>query len=359
MRKPVSHPDTPHLLKITADNKEDVANLITGRKNNELIFLLGSGASVEAGMPTVAQLTKELKNSLPTLLDVNGVQRPEYGEVFDLFEKNSGWDAKNYEKFFEWINALLEVNKDAFRNVIHTKIAPLLIDAMGHLTSVIGAEVARLLSLRRTEPSYLARLSDFLPKEGRLKVFTLNYDCCVEAACRAVGIDVTTGFDPVTKRWNPSLFKKSCRGVNLYKLHSSLLWFPVSDNRRSRCKRTLMELTPDESRQFSTDPRILKCPELILGPGPKVQSDDPFLTLLCEFRKAAQNAEQIIVIGFGNGDPHVKEIIDDAIDIGVSILNVNIQEPNGRYFGAARYRHLMSSAKDALLNGLIANKCFR
>lgn len=323
---------------------------------NDLIFLLGAGASVDADMPTVAQLTQELKCSLSTLLDENAVQRPEFREVFDLFEKNSGSDADNYEKFFEWINTLLEVQKTAYRDVIHTNIATSLIDAMWHLSSVIGSEVARLLSSRRTEPGYLARLGDFMPNEGRLKVFTLNYDCCVEDACRAVGIDVTTGFDPVTKKWNPCLFKKNCRGINLYKLHSSLRWFPVWDNDLL----TLMELTPDEKRQFSTDFRIPKSPELILGPGSKVQSDDPFFTLLYEFRKAMKNAKQIVVIGFGYGDPHIKGIIDDAIiDRGVSVLNVNNQKPNGRYFGDAGYRHLTASTRDALLNGWIAEKCLQ
>ena len=267
------------------------------------MFLLGAGATVDADMLTVAKLTEELKNSLPTLLDENGIQRPEFGEIFDLFEQCRGADAKNYEKFFEWIQVLLKVHEPAFRNVINTNIAPAQIDAMRDLRNVVGAEIARLLSSRRTEPSYLARLNNFLPNKGRLKVFTLNYDCCVEDACRAAGIYVTTGFDPVTKRWNPSLFKTSSQGINLYKLHSSLRWYPVRYKRMSQFKLTLMELTPDERQAMSIDFHIPKSPELILGPGSKVQSDDPFLTLLYEFRRAMLSTQSSVIIGYGYGDP--------------------------------------------------------
>ena len=327
--------------------------MITWCNENDLIFLLGAGATVDAGMPTVAQLTKELKDSLPTLSDVNGNQRPEFGQVFDLIKKNDPSVAENYEHLFEWISLLLRTHRVPFRNLIHADIAPSLIDALADLASEIGAEVARLLSSRRTEPSYLARLSDFLPKEGRLKVFTLNYDCCVEDACRADGIDVTTGFDPVTKKWNPCRFKKNCHGINLYKLHSSLRWFPVSDNGLSQYKLTLMELTPDEQQQVSTDLRIPKSPELILGPGSKVQPDDPFLTLLYEFRKAMLKSQRVVIIGYGYCDPHINGIIEDALDVGVFVLNVNSCKPSGRYSATKNYQYLQSCAKIALLNGLI------
>lgn len=327
--------------------------MITRCNGNDLIFLLGAGATVDAGMPTVAKLTEELKNSLPTLRDHNGVQRPDFGEVFDLFEKYSGADVKNYEKFFEWIQILLKIHEPAFRKVIQTNIPPTQIDAMSDLRLVIGAEIARLLSSRRVKPSYLARLSNFLPNEGRLKVFTLNYDCCIEDACRAAGIDVTTGFDPATKRWKPSIFEKSSQGINLYKLHSSLRWFPVRDKRLSQCKLTLMEFTPDKQQSSTNAFRIPKSPELILGPGPKNQPDDPFLTLLYEFRRVMLNAQSTVIIGYGYGDPHINGIIEDALDAGVFVLNVDSCKPSGKYSTTKNYKHLQSCAKSALLNDLI------
>jgi predicted nucleotidyltransferase len=49
-------------------------------------------------------------------------------------------------------------------------------------------------------------------------------------------------------------------------------------------------------------PRPQQKPELVLGPGDKVQLDDPFLTLLYAFHKAIQQARICVVIGYGYGD---------------------------------------------------------
>ncbi len=110
--------------------------MIAGQNENSIVFLLGAGASVKAGMPTVAQLTNELKHSLLTLPDVNGIHRPEFKEIFDLIEKNDDSVANNYERFFEWISLLLRVNEDPFRKLVHTTLPPSMIDSMAHLASV-------------------------------------------------------------------------------------------------------------------------------------------------------------------------------------------------------------------------------
>jgi len=328
----------------------DVTNLITEQNENSVIFLLGAGASVKAGMSKVAQLTKELRSSLTN-------KRPEFLQVFELIEKKDQSITENYEHFFEWISLLLRVQKEPFSELIHTYIAPSLIEVMYDLASVVGEEVAKLLSLCSKkpdyDPNYLARLSDFLPDKGRLKVFTLNYDCCVEDACRNAGIDISTGFDPITKKWNPSLFETNICGINLYKLHGSLRWFPVRNNAAARNRLYLMEFNPEEQLSFQANYKEHLSPELILGPGDKVQHDDPYLTLFYKFRESMFKARMCVVIGFGYGDPHIRAIIDEAVDMKISILNVNIEKPTGRYFDTAHYHHLGERAEVALLDGSI------
>jgi hypothetical protein len=56
--------------------------------------------------------------------------------------------AENYEKFFEWIAFLLNAVREPFRNILKVRIEPSLIDAMAHLSVVIGGELARLLESR-------------------------------------------------------------------------------------------------------------------------------------------------------------------------------------------------------------------
>ena len=109
-----------------------------------------------------------------------------------------------------------------------------LVTAAAELTFTIKLPIWRILRSRHQcatyQPGYFARLADFIPDKGCLQVFTTNYDLCIENACRAQGIDVITGFEPSTGRWNPSLFRSEVPGINLYKLHSSLNWSPDLKN---------------------------------------------------------------------------------------------------------------------------------
>src|SRR4030042_6781202 len=150
---------------------------MTRLSEEDLIFLLGAGASVDAGMPTVAQLTEELRICLPKLRDVHDKCCPEFVQIFDLIESHDKSVGTNYERFFEWIKLLVDVQKEPFQRLIEIKGDPSSIKAInmaGPLTFVIGGEIASLLQSPTTEPTYLARIGDFLPFRGRLKGLTLN-----------------------------------------------------------------------------------------------------------------------------------------------------------------------------------------
>ena len=284
---------------------------------------------------------------------MNGAIRPEFSEIFDLIAKVDARVTYNYERFFEWIKLLLDVQKEPNRQIVRTDLSHAITEAMGQLALVLGGEVARLLLSIKTNPDYLARLADFIPPNKRLKVFSLNYDSCIEDACETAGIELTTGFSPITKRWDPSLFHASSSGINLYKLHGSLRWFGTRDKSRPISQfQYALELRETKSGQ-STPSHIEKRedPELILGPGNKLQPDDPFLTLFYEFLSSAIEAQHIVIIGYSYGDPHINNILDRALDAGAYLMDVNPGSPSGKYLSEKRYRHLKLDARDALLNG--------
>ena len=322
-------------------------------QRQELVFLLGAGASVDAGMPTVAELTKKLREHLPSMPDVNRLLCPEFEQIFDLFAKGNPSLAENYERFFEWLEFLIHAHGDPYRKFCEIKIDPRLLQKMVDIRFVIGDEIAKILGSYATTPHYLAHFEDFIPEPGRLKIFTLNYDCCLEDACFKAAIDLITGFDPNTKKWNPLLFDKGGQGINLYKLHGSLRWFGTRDLTRSDNRfqhhLELMELIPGEIGSLPPHLDVSR-PELILGPGSKVQVDDPYLTLLYEFHLALQQAKVCVVIDFSYGDDHIKTMLGRAFDNGLSILDVNpsnvISSP---FFGEKeRYYLLRKKAKEAV-----------
>lgn len=327
----------------------------------DFIFLLGAGASVDAEMPMVKQLTEKLRKRLPYIPDINGISRPEFSQVFDLIEAQDSSVTENYERLFEWIKLLLDVQKEPFRRIVEVKLGRSITEAMGALAFVIGGEIARLLESCQSKPSYLAKLADFIPVQGRLKVFSLNYDCCLEDACESTGIELTTGFDFDTKTWNPSLFWREANGINLYKLHGSLRWHGVRDESRPieqfQHRLELMELKSGQSLPSHFNMR--QDPELVLGPGNKLQHDDPFLTLFYEFHRATRQAHVCVIIGYSYGDPHINFILDQVLDSGGSLLDVNPGTPSGRYMSERRYHHLRLGAKSALMNGKLRSELAR
>jgi hypothetical protein len=280
-----------------------------------LIFLLGAGASKDAGMPLVSELTAELRERLPELRDMNCNTRKEFPALFDAIATHDPKVRNNYERFFEWLSFLHKAaHTPHFSKVTYLKLGQQLVAAVPYLEWSIKRPIVEIMYARHQspmyEPSYYARLGAFLPAEGRLKVFTTNFDLCVEDACRARGINVITGFQAKGGRWSPSLFRTTGTGISLYKMHGSLSW-GLNDDLNDR--RLVERCPPDWNRE----------PDLLLGPGSKLQHDDPFVTLYSEFHKAIRRSKAIVAIGYSFSDAHIKGPISDASRRGLTVVDVN------------------------------------
>jgi hypothetical protein len=330
----------------------------------KVVFLLGAGASIEAGMPSVVSLTKQLRCQLPSVRDVNGKIRPGFAKLFDRISRYDPQVLTNYERFFEWTEYLLKTQKDPFRHITRIKLGRHLIDAAAHFAYIVRGEIVKLFKSRKTSHAYLSRLNDFIPARGRLEVFTLNYDCCVEDACAAKKTYLTTGFDPGNKQWKAQLFHGKQRGINLYKLHGSLRWFGTTDTKKLAKglwtdSYFFLELKDKDRRSLTKTFEVSEEPTLVLGPAPKLQTDDPFLTLFYKFHQSSRTAKACVVVGYGYGDDHVNEKLDEAIKLGVHVLNVNLADPPTRFFSCSTFHHLKVSAKRALEHGLIKSELVR
>jgi hypothetical protein len=307
---------------------------------NGVVFVLGAGASVDAGMPTVVQLTEELRHRLRTLADINGHVRPEFTALFD---KIVSWDpnvSSNYEALFEWIALQVKAEKAPYRNAFEVRLPKGLAGVPGELAFVIKRPVLEVLRERHRaqtyDPRYLQRLKDFVPEHGRLKVFTLNYDLCVEDACRNAGVELATGFSRSEGKWTPSLFQDPSSGINLYKLHGSLNW-----GLRLHGDGRLRETWPTDWSQEG---------EFLLGPGPKLQHDDPFVTLYAEFHQSMRAAKICVIIGCRLADEHIRDPIKEANRGGMTVVEVN---PSGAGIYFERCERLQKTAREALESNLL------
>jgi hypothetical protein len=154
---------------------------------------------------------------------------------------------------------------------------------------------------------------------------------------------VITGFRPSTGQWSPSLFRRHEPGINLYKLHGSLNWSYFTVVPPDLEDPPLMERHP---------PHWDKEPELLLGPGPKLQHGDPFVTLYSEFHRAIRRANVCVAIGYSFQDNHIKAPVRIASRRGMMVIDVNPSHSdwNGTF---NRYTKISNGAKEALECGEI------
>lgn len=278
---------------------------VTSEPRAGLVVLLGAGASIDAGLPDVEGLTDAVYSGFD--------DSDEHLRVLEQLALIEASAQNDYETLFKWMD--LAMRHAGFRALI----------GLGGLqrTTVEMMKTARrsiVGVLRRpineTAIAYLSGLARLKPwaLDGPLDVFTLNYDLCVESACRAAGIMCSTGF--ARGAWPPSHLRAAGIDIALHKLHGSINWFTDGT---ARAQDDLLRYHPLVERD--ADDRHLA--ELVMGPASKVQADDPFFFLLNRFHNALQRAALCVVIGYGWRDDHISDRIDRAHDGGMYVVDVN------------------------------------
>ena len=141
-----------------------------------------------------------------------------------------------------------------------------------------------------------------------LRVFSLNYDRCVERLHQS-GFYVEAGFgENYGKKsvWDWERFENIDAGPNpppqilLYKLHGSIDW------KRDQSSRNLYRVEQVEK----VDPNQM---EIIFGRDFKLEAADPYLFYAYEFRRHCLQAKLIVTIGYSFQDDHINKMLAQAL----------------------------------------------
>ena len=280
-------------------------------KKDEIIVLLGAGASFEAEIPTSQGMIQKIEG----LLD------QEWAEYRDLYHF-----LKTSIRYLDSIRGRMESTSFNIEQLVNT------LDELGRgdehpLYPFVGAWIPKLsevagpglrkvqefrsdivrrlrddwVQLRYTEDaSYYAGLSAFQKSfQHPLRVFTLNYDLCVETNCLASSIE--RGFND-KRQWDWRLFDEQAqteKNLFLYKLHGSIDW--TYDSGNLIYLDAISQINPDDIA-------------IIFGTTYKLQYVDPFLFFAYEFRRWTLDFARIIVaVGYGFADPHINGILGQSL----------------------------------------------
>lgn len=297
-------------------------NILSGTSGS-IIILLGAGASVDAGVPHTQKMIEDINK----MLDGDWKKyKPIYEHLRKLFGKenkdesgNITYDDLNIEKLFSQLDELISLLDgkhnlyqffknwiDLFKNLYGFQDVKDFRDKIEEkLKEWI---VPQNLDLSYYE--YLLRFAKTNPGSG-LRVFTLNYDKCIEEAFRDFdheGLELERGFGVKEKQnmvWRPENFEekndldKSADNLEskilfLYKMHGSIDWG----------RNTKQELIRINGQSIT---------ELIFGTEQKVKAHDPYLYYVYQFRTFSLKSKLIVICGYGFFDSHINKILTQSL----------------------------------------------
>ncbi len=279
-------------------------------KENEIVFLFGAGASVDAGIPTSNKMIEDVEELIQS-------EWADYRELYFLVKsaiiyadgvqgKFDNQDSNNIERLF---NVLLELEKKEQHplypfigqwNIKFSEVVKDKYSIIKDFQKVIFEKLREWVSFEEGKANYYEQIGTFRKEyEYPLNIFTLNYDLCVEDALGSTS-KIERGFNE-NKIWDYKKYEQrsefSDYDIYLYKLHGSIDW--------DRDEKT-------GQIQYKNINRIKK-PDLIFGNIYKLQYVDPYLFQFYELRKYTLDAKLVIVVGYSFGDEHINGILSQAL----------------------------------------------
>jgi hypothetical protein len=289
-------------------------------RSNDIILLLGAGASVDAGIPASQTMIEKIEGLLETRQDWQ-----EFRELYFLVKSSifyvPGLRGQFNARDFYNIETLVQTLYELERREEHP-LYPFVSDWKSHLVMLAGRDFKRVETFRK---KILDQLKAWVQPENEsdgdyysgfqrlqqhlnfpMKVFSLNYDLCVERL-ESPDFHVETGFEPKEKKyvWDWRRFDESNRlsdkpAIYLYKMHGSINWKRDEADNIIRIAYTGSNIPADEM-------------PIIFGKDFKLEADDPYLFYAYEFRRCTLDAKLILTIGYGFGDAHINKMLRQAL----------------------------------------------
>ncbi|GAA3401722.1 SIR2 family protein [Pseudarthrobacter polychromogenes] len=316
----------------------------------KVTFLLGAGASVDAGLPVSVELTRVITQRLDTGWGRSPVSQALHVAIgaivaHDTARGKSAYDGIDVERIFASIQMLARRNDHEltpfvaawsggidsfgangrlpafwggeFRKAVHddrfgtSSLERKFKEGVEALARTIdSSEIYRrleqemiesLVSTLEVSAESVEYLSPLLrtAESTTVQIATLNYDNSVELLAKQQGADLDTGIESwlggYKWSWRPEA------NVRLLKLHGSLDWrlrVRREDGERIAVDRVLVG-EDDDRKLWGSNMGV------VFGQGSKLRADGPFLAMLIEFDRFLESTEHLVIVGYSMRDEHI------------------------------------------------------
>ena len=284
----------------------------TSEEYPELMFFLGAGASIDAGLVGVIQLIAKFKEWLKFTSKIEQLNIVD--EILSILQmwKQEKYDPSNID--IELLLDIIERLEDRDHDLLSFFYAnkTLRLEKYTSYESVYGKKklsselkqfIRQIFSDTQLKTDYLQPLNHLINEYRVLSIFSTNYDACIEKFCRDNSKKLVDGFNP---NWNP-MQEYSRPGIHvcLYKLHGSITWY-----RSEQGDYTRSDIIVKNDKVFLLDGQQMI--PLILYPGRKYSFFAPLLYNLLELQKTLRIAKYVVVVGYSFKDWYITKIFQDA-----------------------------------------------
>lgn len=261
---------------------EKLTTAIQKHLNNNPALLIGSGASIPYGLPSMENLADEIKSTLQ--------EKYKDDDQWKTFIKKLG-ETRNLEITLDNVDLKVAIQVDIIRTLLE------LIERKDKaaLTDFIS---------KNYYPALTNIIKKCVQRVGSTNIVTTNYDCLIEYAIDFADGKSNTGFSGnYIKKFTHFSNNSINRAVNLYKVHGSIDWFRHNENQH------IVSLQFFNKSELSD-----KYTPLIVTPGNGKYREthvDPFRTIILKADEALRNSTSYLCIGYGFNDEHIQPIIID------------------------------------------------
>ena len=280
--------------------RERLGNLLLSQN---LLLLIGSGASVAVGGPSMEALWNEAAES----------QKAVFAEVCEAVGHPIA--KKDIEALLSRCQGALAFApaKAAIIKAFIEAVEGIIRDRCRKIETWEAVKGTKQTTLEVITP-HSTLLSRVVPRRQdlpRTRVFTTNYDLCLELAAKEKRMPILDGFDLITPRtfdgrwFDYDFVRRSTREgapdylesvFHLYKLHGSVDWHRSSDG---------IIRDPETKTPYLIYPRDEKFAQSF---------EQPFLEMMSRFQTALREKDTALILaGFGFNDHHLNQPIYHAL----------------------------------------------
>lgn len=260
----------------------------------QVVFLLGAGASVEAGLPLLWDLTREVRDGWP------GGPGPLPPEQLEAYEELRAGDLLPHERDHRNIEDVLSAADGlATARLCHRGRGPYEFAALAH---AVRKRIWWRLGQHGGFPAMDA-LESLIHEYSGLAIASLNNDLIVERWARGRRLGLARGFDS-HDRFAIKAIELSRSPLRLAKLHGSVDWVHETGTGLRQVRGTFRT-----ARGFMPVRSPVPDSAIVFPSRIKAVALDPLRELFVLFGRWLSTAKVLVIVGCALGDAHVVEAI--------------------------------------------------